>query len=148
MIQDGGKAWALPDIGNAVPHQPPMRLLESLDEADAEGARASLKVDPSAWYADAQGALPGWFGIELMAQTIAAYSGARKQHEGHPPCQGYLLGTRNYACEVAAFGPGARLEVEVHRIYSDESGLGAFDCILRQDGAPVAAAQLKVFEEA
>ncbi len=148
MNQDGGKARALPDIGDVVPHHPPMRLLDSLDHADAEGARASLRVDPEAWYADAQGALPGWFGIELMAQTIAAYSGVLKRCEGQSPRLGYLLGTRNYASEVAAFVPGARLEVEVHRVYSDESGLGAFDCILRQDGAPVVEAQLKVFEEA
>lgn len=125
-----------------------MRLLDGLDHADDEGTRAHLRVDPQAWYADPEGALPGWFGLELMAQTIAAYSGCQKHAQGHPPKLGYLLGTRVYTCTMASFPAHARLEVTVKALYSDESGLGAFDCTLSLEGTVVATAQLKVFEEA
>jgi len=90
--------------------------------------------------------MPGWFGLELMAQSIAAYSGSRHQQQGRVPRAGYLLGTRQYACAVAAFPAGALLEVEVCLQYADPGGLSAFDCGLRCDGAELAHAILKVFE--
>lgn len=148
MVQGGANGGAWPDLGRLVPHHPPMRLLDGLDHADDEGAQAHLRVDPQAWYADPDGALPGWFGIELMAQTIAAYSGYQKHATGHPPKLGYLLGTRAYRCSVAAFPAHARLDVAVKTLYRDESGLGAFDCTLSLEGTVVALAQVKVFEEA
>jgi predicted hotdog family 3-hydroxylacyl-ACP dehydratase len=109
-------------------------------------------VDGGAWYAnpdaiaDAGGAMPAWFGLELMAQSIAAYSGSRHQQQGGAPRPGYLLGTRKYACTVAAFPAGALLEVEVRLQFADPGGLSAFACVLRCDGAELAHAILKVFE--
>jgi predicted hotdog family 3-hydroxylacyl-ACP dehydratase len=129
-----------------VPHEPPLLLLDSVLEADAERCIARVRVDSGAWYADAQGAMPGWFGIELMAQTIAAFSGNLRRNLGEPPRMGYLLGTRKYETSAPAFAAGALLEVEVKTHYADGSGVSAFDCAIRQEGALLASAVLKVFE--
>ena len=38
-----------------------------------ESLTAHATVRSDAWYADADGAMPAWIGIELMAQAIAAH---------------------------------------------------------------------------
>ena len=91
--------------------------------------------------------MPGWFGIELMAQTIAAYSGACKHEVGNPPKLGFLLGTRNYKTRMARFPADEVLEVEVAPCYIDETGLSAFVCEIRHLGQSVASATLTTFEQ-
>ena len=129
-----------------VPHRPPLLLIDAVREVDGERCLTSTRVDPEAWYADPDGAMPAWFGLELMAQTIAAFSGNLHKGQGRPPSCGYLLGTREYACEAASFPAGALLEVEAKVHYSDAMGLSAFACELRCGGAALASAILKVYE--
>jgi predicted hotdog family 3-hydroxylacyl-ACP dehydratase len=131
-----------------VPHQPPLLLINEVREANGEQCTTLTRVDPGAWYADPDGAMPAWFGLELMAQTISAYSGNRQKHLGIAPRFGYLLGTREYACEVPSFPAGALLEVEARVHYADAMGLSAFACELRCDGVILARAILKVYEPA
>jgi predicted hotdog family 3-hydroxylacyl-ACP dehydratase len=131
-----------------VPHQAPLLLIDTVLEADDEHCLSSTRVDGQAWYADPDGAMPGWFGLELMAQTIAAYSGQRNRARGLAPKYGYLLGTREYRSEAAAFPAGAVLEVEARVHYCDALGLSAFACELRCAGAVLAHAILKVYEPA
>jgi len=144
---DGGKqkmaGWEPSDL---VVHRPPLLLLDAIQEATEAHCIAQTRVDPGAWYADAEGSMPGWFGIELMAQTCAAYSGDRKRLAGQEPCVGFLLGTQSYTSQVSAFPAGAVLEVEARLFYLDESGLSAFACEIRHLGQPVACATLKTFE--
>lgn len=130
-----------------LPHRPPFLLLDDIQEATAEGCRASMQVAEGAWYLQEDGTLPGWFGLELMAQTIGAYSGNLRRSAGEEPRVGFLLGTRSYVCEQPSFPAGSRLEVEVRMRFADPAGLGAFDCRLACDGRWVAHGTLKVYEE-
>jgi predicted hotdog family 3-hydroxylacyl-ACP dehydratase len=127
-------------------HRPPLLLLDCIQEATEESCLATVRVDPTAWYAEPDGAMPGWFGIELMAQAVSAFSGSNKHRVGLPPRIGFLLGTRDYECRVPRFPAGEALEVEVRLNYFDESGLSAFACEIRQLGQTVARATLKTFE--
>jgi len=129
-----------------VPHRPPMLLIDRVRAADATRCRTVTRVDPGAWYADADGAMPGWFGLELMAQSVAAFSGSRGRELGTAPKFGYLLGTRQYTCAVPAFPAGAELEVQVEVEYADAMGLSAFTCELSSAGAVLARAVLTVYE--
>jgi len=128
-----------------VPHRAPMLLIGSVLCAGAEHCTTLTRVDPAAWYADQGGAMPAWFGLELMAQTVAAHSGGQRQ--GPAAGFGYLLGTREYRSSVASFPAGDLLEVSVRLVYADPMGLRAFDCELRREGALLASATLKVIEE-
>ncbi len=127
-----------------VPHRAPLLLIDSVLAADAEHCTTLTRVDPGAWYADPGGAMPGWFGLELMAQTVAAYSGSRQQ--GQAPRFGYLAGVREYLCAEPSFAAGDLLEVTARLTYADPLGLSAFACELRREGALLASATLKVFE--
>ena len=129
-----------------VPHQPPMRLIDAVLEAGSEHCTALARVDPQAWYADPDGAMPAWFGLELMAQAIAAYGGLHKRAQGGEPRTGYLLGTRAYTCSRPSFPPGCELRIHAKLKYLDDSGLSAFACAITLDGEEVASAILKTFE--
>jgi len=130
-----------------VPHRPPMLLLEAVLRADALGGAALARVDPAAWYADGAGAMPAWFGLELMAQAAAACRGSFLAAAGGPPRRGYLVSARNFASAVASFPPGALLEVRVRLELEDPSGLCGFQCEILHEHRPVASAGLKVMEQ-
>lgn len=136
--------WGLDSL---VPHRPPLLLLSGVREVQAGTCRAWLKTDPEAWYALPDGSLPGWFGIELMAQTIAAFSGHTKARAGFPPGLGFLLGTQSYESTVSTFPAHSLLEIQADLCFQDPSGLFAFECAIRLEEKVVARSVLKVFEK-
>lgn len=131
-----------------LPHRPPILLIDTLAEAAGDACLARIEVNPGAWYAGPDGAMPAWFGLELMAQTAAAFGGYRKRSANKPPTGGYLLGTRRYACTVPRFPGNATLEVVATVDYEDVFGQSAFACAIRLQGTIVATATVKVIEKA
>jgi predicted hotdog family 3-hydroxylacyl-ACP dehydratase len=90
--------------------------------------------------------MPGWIGIELMAQAIAAHFNLHGREQGRPPRIGLLLGTSAYTSSVAAYAADAVLTIFARVIYVDDIGLGAYECTISQDEQELAQATLKVFE--
>lgn len=88
--------------------------------------------------------IPGWVGIEYMAQCVAAHAGAMGRLRGEPPMLGFLLGTRSYTCSVSRFPVGEMLTVFAEKLFS-ESGMGAFACSILTDRA-VASATINVYQ--
>jgi predicted hotdog family 3-hydroxylacyl-ACP dehydratase len=123
-----------------------MLLIDAVADVTAQGGTGRVRLEPQAWYADATGHTPGWFGLEFMAQSIAACRGQHLAATGGAPRGGYLVGTRRYR-SVAAFPPGAELEVRVRLLDEDPSGLCAFQCEILHLGLVVADATLKVMEQ-
>ncbi len=129
-----------------LPHRPPAIVLSELREMDDEGCLALARVDDCGPYLDADGSLPAWVGLEMMAQAAAAYSGRRNTLSGRPVRVGYLLGSRSFTAVASAFPAGTELEVEVRVVFLDPDGPSAFRCEIRQSGATVAQATLKAIE--
>lgn len=144
-----------PPIAELLAHRDTMLLLDRVLESGPAGIRVAASVDSEAWYADADGAMPAWIGLELMAQAIAALVGLNAREKGLPPKQGLLLGTRGFTARVPAFARGAHLVVAASEVFQEENGLAAFDARIErldketeQAGETVAEATLKVFEPA
>lgn len=137
---------SLPSIEEIVSHRGTMLLLDRVVAFDAECATAEYVPRSDAWYADNNGDMPAWIGIELMAQAIAAHVGLLKHSEGSPAKQGALLGTRRYQSAEPAFAAGKVLRIDARLIFRDASGLGAYDCRIARAGEELASATLKVFE--
>lgn len=125
-----------------------MLLLDRVVDFSGDCLVAEYAPQPTAWYADGAGNMPGWIGIELMAQAVAAHVALKKRLAGLPPKMGALLGTRSYtlASSSGSFPAGQCLRIHVQESFRDESGLAAYDC--RIDGAehPLASSILKVYE--
>lgn len=93
-----------------LPHASPMVLLERVLEVGEEHAQCAVTVSPDgvlAPFLDAQGALPGWYGIELMAQAIGVWSGWHGRQHAQPPQLGMLLGGAPSTANCRYFLPAA-----------------------------------------
>jgi predicted hotdog family 3-hydroxylacyl-ACP dehydratase len=88
--------------------------------------------------------VPGWVGIEYMAQAVAAHAGYQARLDGESPAIGYLLGTRAYRCSIPAFPVGETLRIHIESLFV-EMGLGAFACHIDM-GETVATAKINVYQ--
>lgn len=132
-------------IEQYIPHRGAMRLIDRLIEAGEEHAVAEVDVPDDGLFVR-DGSVPAWVGIEYMAQTIAAWAGARALRTGGTPRLGFLLGSRRYEAQRPSFPCGATLRIETRCELTSSNGLGQFDCRIVLDGAGVATARLSVFE--
>ncbi|WP_081813242.1 hotdog family protein [Methylobacter tundripaludum] len=124
-------------VTELIPHTGDMVLLERIIDYDEQGLTAELVVRGDGLFGDDQ-TVPAWAGIEYMAQAIAAYVGVKARQANEPIRMGFLLGTRRYNSNVAAFKVGATLTIRVNKIMQDD-GLGVFDCRIQGEGVDVAA---------
>ena len=135
-----------PPIASLVPHAAPMLLLDRLGEATATTARCEVRVGATlALFLREDGALPGWVGIELMAQTVAAWSGYQGHQRQEEPQIGLLLGARKYQCHLARLPAGSLLTIDCEQLLQD-GALASFQCYLRCDGELVAEARLSTIQ--
>lgn len=138
-------AW--PPLEDLIPHRAPSLLLDHLLELSPTHCLARVHIEPGAWYMQPDGTAPAWMGLEWMAQAASAFSGHRHRLQGREPRIGFLLGTRSYEVFVPSFPAGEAVDVEAEAIFLDESGLGAFSCVLRRHGGEILArARLKAIE--
>ena len=130
-------------VSDLLPHDPPMVLLDRVMSFDEQNLVAEVDIGPESLFCTDAG-VPGWVGIEYMAQAVAAHAGARARLEGDAPSIGYLLGTRSYKCSIVEFPVGATLKVHIHALFV-EMALGAFSCRIDMDET-VAKATINVYQ--
>lgn len=109
-----------------LPHEKPMVFVDHLVEVTESYAIAELRIQPELMFIEPEG-LPTWASIELMAQTVSAYSGYRGHALGKAPKIGFLLGTRKLNFAVPYFAMGSIVTIKVEQGYTHE-GLGQFSC--------------------
>ena len=133
--------WPLAEL---LPHAGDMILIDQVLGFDQEQIHTRLTVRAGGLFNREDGSLPAWVGIELMAQSVAAYAGCRARSEGNPVELGFLLGTRKFECNVEHFPAGAELQIHALRSLEDDNGMGVFECHLTAPGIH-ASARLNVF---
>lgn len=133
--------WPITEL---IPHRDGMVLLDALAACAADYALCRYQVPARGLLHDADGMLPAWAGMELMAQAAAAWAGCRARLADEQVRRGFLLGTRHYACNVAGFAPGSELAVHACRVFHDAGGMSMFTCHIDAPGV-VATARLAVF---
>lgn len=128
-----------------LPHSGDIVLLDEIVSCDADTLAANATVRPSL-FSLADGSLPPWIGLEILAQAVAAWSGWQALVAGQPVRMGFLLGTRHYECRVDAFAPDAALTVQVARTLQDDSGMGIFEGRILEGAREIAQARLNVYQ--
>ncbi|HEI8867243.1 TPA: hotdog family protein [Serratia odorifera] len=131
-----------------LPHAAPMVLLERVLAVTEDGACCAVSVGADgvlAPFLDAQGALPAWYGIELMAQTIGVWSGWHGRRGGQAPRLGMLLGGRGISSSQPAFAAGCELVVSVRQLLQDEK-LASFECDITINALRVAHGRLNTYQ--
>ncbi|TXC87396.1 hotdog family protein [Paraburkholderia azotifigens] len=135
-----------PPIDTILPHRGTMLLLDGVSACGDETLTACASVHGDAWYADDNGAMPAWIGIELMAQGVAAHVALLAMRAGGRARPGVLLGTRSYKAHASAFARDAQLTVNVQEVLRSDEGHSAYECTIDHDGARYAEAVIKVFQ--
>ena len=133
--------WPLAEL---LPHAGDMILLDRILSFDEEQIHTRLTVKPDGLFNLPDGSLPAWVGIELMAQSVAAFAGCHARLKGKPVELGFLLGTRKFECNVEAFPAGSELTIHGLRSLEDDNGMGVFECHINAPGIE-ASARLNVF---
>ncbi|MBI2380647.1 MAG: 3-hydroxylacyl-ACP dehydratase [Gammaproteobacteria bacterium] len=138
---------SFPPIEALVPHQAPLLHIEAIESWEDDKVTARMRVRPDSLFV-ADGQMPAWVAIELMAQVIASYAGLKAWQAGQAIKKGFLLGTRDYKAAVPAFPVGMELRIAVQPLYQEDSGLSSFDCRVLDagSGAELVAARLNAFE--
>ncbi|MBC9249087.1 3-hydroxylacyl-ACP dehydratase [Pseudomonas alcaligenes] len=131
-------------IAELIPHAADMILIDEVVSFGDEDIETRLTVRPGGLFSQADGSLPAWVGVELMAQSIAAYAGCQARQAGLPVELGFLLGTRKFECNVECFPAGSTLHIKALRSLQDDNGMGVFECQLSGPGIE-AFARLNVF---
>lgn len=134
-------AWPLAEL---LPHAGDMILIDRVEAFDDEQIHTRCIVRPGGLFNRADGSLPAWVGVELMAQSVAAYAGCHARAKGEAVALGFLIGTRKFACDVERFPVGAELHIHALRSLEDANGMGVFECHLRGPGLH-ASARLNVY---
>ncbi len=133
--------WPLAEL---LPHAGDMILIDSIERFDDEQIYTRLTVKSEGLFNLPDGSLPAWVGVELMAQSVAAFAGCHARQKGNPVELGFLLGTRKFECNVEAFPAGTDLTIHGLRSLEDDNGMGVFECHIHGDGIH-ASARLNVF---
>lgn len=135
-------------IETILPHRGTMLLLDKISACNDEALTAHASVCADAWYADADGAMPAWIGIELMAQAIAAHVSLLAMRAGGRARPGVLLGSRSYQAYLPAFAHDAQLRIETKELLRGDEGHGAYECAIHHGNVCCAEAVIKVFQPA
>ena len=133
--------WPLAEL---LPHAGDMILIDAIERFDDEQIFTRLTVKPDGLFNLPDGSLPAWVGVELMAQSVAAFAGCHARQKGNPVELGFLLGTRKFECNVEAFAAGSELTIHGLRSLEDDNGMGVFECHINAPGIH-ATARLNVF---
>ncbi|MBV1915847.1 MAG: hotdog family protein [Pseudomonadales bacterium] len=131
-------------VTELVPHSGKMSLLDRVTEYGEEWLQAEVTITKHSMFLAKQG-VPGWVGLEYMAQTIAAFAGLQERLSDGPPKLGFLVGSRRYSCSQEYFPVGQTLRLRVEREMETKAGLNVFQCSLQGDGVE-ASARLNVFQ--
>lgn len=132
--------------GDYLAHGDGFVLLHQLLHCDDDTARCTVTIAPGIPFFEADTGVPGWVGIEYMAQTIGVHAGWQRARRGMPIVPGLLVGSRRYQCEVDHFRPSQTLEIGVELLVHDASGVGAYRCTVRCDGTVIARSDIKAFQ--
>jgi predicted hotdog family 3-hydroxylacyl-ACP dehydratase len=133
--------WPLAEL---LPHAGDMILIEQILAFDDEQIETRLTVRPGGLFSQPDGSLPAWVGIELMAQSVAAFAGCRARKRGDAVELGFLLGSRKFECNVESFPAGTELTLHSLRSLEDDNGMGVFECHINAPGIH-ATARLNVY---
>lgn len=136
---------SLPNIADLVPHATPMILVDKLMAVDQQSihTQVMIKADELFFNPESQ-SVPGYVGIEYMAQSIAAWSGFQARQKGEPPAVGFLLGSRRYHSECSDFPLDQTLDIYAEQVM-ENNGMAVFQCRIESQGKILASAQLNAF---
>jgi len=121
-----------------------MRVIDTLiDVNDATAITQCIVRADHIFYDATVGGIPAWFGIELMAQTVAVFAGF--QNPSPTPAIGLLLSVRQFSSTLAYYPLGTTLTLKATKAYLD-ANVGVFDAEIYNQEQRIATARLNTYQ--
>jgi predicted hotdog family 3-hydroxylacyl-ACP dehydratase len=134
----------LPQVSELVPHTAPMLLLARVVSHAERATVCGVDVASAELFAGADGRVPAYVGLELMAQCIAVHGGLAARAAGRAPGPGFLVGARSLKLARDSFAPDESLTVSAELV-GTSGGLASFSCALFAGAERVAEGVISVF---
>ncbi|MDP8033777.1 hotdog family protein [Pasteurella atlantica] len=117
------------DVEPLLPHSGEMVLLDKICDFgdDFIIAESTIKADN---LLIKHNQFATYSGIEIMAQTVGAWSGCMSTLANEPVRLGYLLGTRKLTIHSQEIAIGTTLIIKAKMSIQDATGFSVFDCKL------------------
>ncbi|MEM0650974.1 3-hydroxy-fatty acyl-ACP dehydratase [Klebsiella huaxiensis] len=135
--------------GDYLPHDAPMLLLEEVVSVTDDSATCRVTISPNgvlAPFLDTAGNLPGWFALELMAQTVGVWSGWHRHQTGQASISlGMVLGARELICAAGILPRGLTLDINVTLLMQD-ARFGSFECAIQDGEEMLASGRVNTFQ--
>jgi len=145
-INSGHKTGKLPlQVDGIIPHKPPMRIIDTLDELAERSASCSALINKDMPFIEEDGSLDNVAYLEMIAQSIAALNGFRNMNESGPSPEGYLLGAKKLEIFGRA-GKGDRLLIMVFK-YARYGGFGIVKGVVSKNNEIIARGEVKVWHK-
>jgi predicted hotdog family 3-hydroxylacyl-ACP dehydratase len=108
-----------------------MLFLDRLLATNEERTVCRVRIHDRPFFRDDDGYLPGWAGLEPMAQCVAAHGGVHSPAgAGSRPPIGFLLGCRRLEVRAERLSPDVAYAAAAVRLWGGATGLVSFDCEL------------------
>lgn len=134
-------------VEELIAHRPPMVLISRMKSY--EDTKAVCEVDiteTSPFFEPNIDGVANYIGIEYMAQSIAAFAGAKALDKGERVDIGFLLGSRKYQTFQPKFNCRTTYQISVEELYKEDSGLTVFACEISNGEQLVAKAKVNAFQ--
>lgn len=134
-----------PQLHQLLPHDMPMALVDEL--VDVGEAHVHCRVTPGQdclFFDPESRTVPGYVGIEFMAQSVAGWSGYHAWKQGEAPPVGFLLGCRRYWADSSEFKENEELDIFSERVM-ESNGMAVFSCRIEHQGLVLARSQLNIY---
>lgn len=131
-------------LEDIVPHRAPMLLIDRIVQNSKEELVAEVRIHEKTFGYE-KNSVPAWFGIEYMAQAIAAYNGVNFGIPGRKPEIGFLVGVRAYQVSVEAFPLHSVVRVAVKPNFIIDNA-GTFDCKIILDNKVIGSAVITTYK--
>lgn len=135
----------IPHFHQLLPHDMPMALVDELIEVGETHIHCRVTPSENSLFFDVGArAIPGYVGIEFMAQSIAGWSGYHAWARGESAPIGFLLGCRRYQTDCSAFKESEVLDIHAEQLMVN-NGMAVFSCRIEHQGLVLAISQLNVY---
>ncbi|MGF1700461.1 hotdog family protein [Photobacterium makurazakiensis] len=134
-----------PPLYALLPHDMPMVLVDDLVGVGDEHIHCRVTISEQClFFKPETRAIPGYVGIEFMAQSVAGWSGYHAWRAGKEASIGFLLGCRLYQTTVSQFPEHSVLDIYAERLMEND-GMAIFSCRIECEEQEIATCQLNVF---
>ncbi|WP_281221947.1 hotdog family protein [Photobacterium sanguinicancri] len=135
----------IPHLHQLLPHGTPMVLVDELIDVGDEHIHCQVTIREENIFFDSQTrSIPGYVGIEFMAQSVAGWSGYQAWCNNQSAPIGFLLGSRRYDSDYAQFDEHNVFDIFAEKVM-ENNGMAAFACRIEHQGTVIAKSQLNAF---